>query len=138
MDEMLRRCASRRVVMVHGLAARQEDVWAALDTFEPQVVVHGSGRGADGYADQWARRNRVARLWLDPRSKGYDPAALARHGAVMLRMLDTLADRGATVALIAFGHDAATDELVRRARGLNIPVVERGRVAVPGSIIARL
>jgi len=99
----------------------QDRLFAVLDELHLSKtitdVVHGAARGADMLAHEWAYARNI-RMWPCP-------ADWKRHGraAGPIRNQRMLDDH--TIDLVVtFSGGRGTDDMVRRARRANIPVME--------------
>lgn len=84
-----------------------------IDAIKPEVVIHGSAKGADSYADFWARFKKIE-------VEAY-PAEWDRWGktAGVIRNQKML-DEGKPDAVFAFGYGRGTDDMVQRAQAAGL------------------
>lgn len=95
----------------------RHQVWEALDRIKPDAVIHGGASGADSFADEWARFNRVLRAEYTADWNKHGPKAGPIRNQEMI-------DHGNPSAVLAFPGGRGTADMVARARKANLPILD--------------
>ena len=101
----------------------QDTLARVLDASGATAIIHGGAKGADGWADFWARMNAVPCMeyvacWYPKGIKGgLDKSAGPKRNQRMI-------DEGKPDLVIAFPGGKGTADMVRRAKSAGIPVQE--------------
>lgn len=110
------------IVLVCGgrFYEHRDRVYSVLDQIHAKLpitlVVHGAARGADAFADEWAADRKVAR---DPHKADWMTHGKAAGPIRNQKMLQRKPD-----LVVAFPGGRGTADMVRRAKAVNICVLE--------------
>lgn len=80
-----------KIVIVTGSRSWTNDaaIMAALDSLDPEVVIHGGARGADTVAHRWAKkRGRIAVVYFPDYEREKKGAPLKRNTAMVVQHPD--------------------------------------------------
>jgi len=112
--------------------ADRASVWAVLDSMMPEVVIHGacqdrSGnlRGADRWADEWARKHAHMLLPVPALWDFYGNAAGPKRNGHMLALLQMMARNGKDprTLVVAFPGGTGTEGMVSLAEAAGVEVL---------------
>lgn len=83
-----------------------------------ECIIHGAQRGADSFADEWARFRDVPVMRFEVTKEEWKRIGPKAGPLRNQRMLD----EGKPTIVIAFEGDRGTRDMMKRARAANIPV----------------
>lgn len=90
------------------------------------LVIHGAARGADSYADHWARSRHVdvEKYPAQWKVHGNRKAGPIRNTQMLVRLTDGEGlSNGFGVLVVAFPGGKGTADMTRQAEGIGVPVI---------------
>jgi len=103
----------------------KEYMWKKLDKLydkygEELCIVHGAAPGADSLAEDWAKSRQVNYRGYPAKWNKYDKSAGGLRNQEMLEFNDI-------DICLAFGGNKGTNDMIKRAKAREIPVMEFDR-----------